>query len=171
VITVVLHGEPRGKGRPRSAMVRPRFGKSFIRVHTDEETEAYEKALKLTAKVAMGAGRRPLEGPLDVVVTAVMPIPNSWSRKKREAALAGQFRPTVSPDWDNFGKVTDALNKVVWLDDSQVVRGTVIKVYGERPLLRVEVKAADVSSAAGAGKVEQRGLTSPPHVDDDAGLA
>ena len=64
----------------------------------------------------------------------------SWSRRDQEAALAGGIRPTSKPDWDNHAKVTDALNGIVWHDDSQVVDGRSIKVYSDSPALRIEVR-------------------------------
>jgi Holliday junction resolvase RusA-like endonuclease len=85
-------------------------------------------------------GRTPVTGPLALTVVAMLAIPKSWSKKKQAAALAGQERPTARPDWDNFGKVTDALNGIVWVDDAQVVEAMVIKRYAERPCLRIEVE-------------------------------
>lgn len=61
------------------------------------------------------------ESPCTLVVTAVMPIPSSWSVKRTQEALAGQIKHTVKPDWDNLGKgISDALNDIAWKDDSQV---------------------------------------------------
>lgn len=48
--------------------------------------------------------------------------------------LDGKIRPTKKPDWDNIGKiVTDALNKIAYRDDSQVVACRVEKWYGPIP--------------------------------------
>lgn len=145
MIVITLRGEPQGKGRPRSRIAKGRDGNQFIAIYTPKETRTYEGALKLAARVAMGR-RPPIDGPLEIVITAVMPIPKSWSRKKRDAAMAGVVRPTTVPDWDNFGKVCDALNEVVWLDDKQVVDGRVVKRYGEEPMMRIEVKPLEVFS-------------------------
>jgi Holliday junction resolvase RusA-like endonuclease len=93
----------------------------------------------MTAKVAM-RGRRPLEGPLKVAVTAFLAVPASWSNKKRDAALAGIIWPVGRPDADNFQKAAwDSLNSIVWVDDSQVVDARIVKTYAERPSLRIEV--------------------------------
>ncbi len=54
------------------------------------------------------------------------------------------MRPTVKPDWDNLGKVTDALNGIVWEDDKQVVDGQVIKYYDREPRLEIVVKQIDI---------------------------
>ena len=85
-------------------------------------------------------GKQPLQGPLAVNVTALMPVPASWSNKKRDAALAGTIRPTGRPDCDNIFKVVDALNKIVWLDDAQIVEARAVKFYSESPALRIEVQ-------------------------------
>ncbi len=136
--TIVLYGEPMGKGRPRSRVAWTKQDRPFVAVYTPTETRKYETALAMAGKVAMG-NRPPLEGPLTIEIDAIFAVPQSWSQKRRDAALAGVVRPTGRPDLDNVYKMVDALNGVVWRDDSQVVQATVRKVYGERPMLFVEV--------------------------------
>lgn len=122
LIEITLPGVPQGKGRPRMT----RTGKPY----TPAKTRAYEAALKLAGRQAM-AGRAPLEGPLQVQVVALFPVPPSWTKRKQEEARRGAIRPTVTPDADNLGKAAcDALNKVVWVDDAQVVDLHVVKHYG-----------------------------------------
>ena len=121
--------------------MRPKNGAPFASFYMDAETRAFETALKWRAKAAMKS-LRPFEGPLSVRVTALMGVPKSWSNKKRDAALAGTIRPTGKPDWDNFAKMLDAFNEIVWIDDAQIVEGSVSKVYSETPALRVEVGPA-----------------------------
>ncbi|ABS68922.1 endodeoxyribonuclease RusA [Xanthobacter versatilis] len=128
-ITIILAGEPRGKGRPR-------FGNG--RSYTDEKTENYEAALRIAAMGAMGA-RRPIEGPVAVDIEARVPVPASWSQKKRLSALAGDVLPTTKPDIDNIVKTWDALNHVVFNDDRQIVQASVRKVYHEKPALIITV--------------------------------
>ena len=132
-VVIVLPGPPRGKGRPRFAM---RGGRPST--YTDEATRSYEGALRMAGSAAM-KGAAPIEGALRVIVCATFPVPASWSRAKREQALAGAVRPTGKPDADNLMKVIDALNEVVWRDDAQVVEAVVAKVYGRVPSLRIEV--------------------------------
>ena len=87
-------------------------------------------------------GNPPLEQPLHVRVTARFPVPQSWSKRKRELALAGSLVPAKKPDPDNLLKALDALNEVVWRDDAQIVRAEVVKTYSAMPALVVEVRAA-----------------------------
>jgi Holliday junction resolvase RusA-like endonuclease len=130
VLTFQVFGKPRGKKRPRFRHGRP--------VYTPAQTVNYETAMAWRAK-EVWKGREPLEGHLGLIVTAVFLIPKSWPKAKRAAAQAHQIRPTCKPDWDNIGKMTDALKGLVWKDDSQVVDSRVLKYYGLVPFLQVEV--------------------------------
>lgn len=105
---------------------------------TDQATRLFESRLKLAGIEAM-RGKEPLDEALSVTVDAFMPIPASWSRAKRQAALDLDLMPTGKPDWDNLAKVTDALNGVVWRDDAAIVRGVVTKFYSDRPRLEIAV--------------------------------
>lgn len=134
LLTFHLAGEPVGKGRPR-------FARATGRAFTPAATRSYESALRLAAQEAM-LGRPLFEGPLAVSVLAVFPIPQSWSKKRKLAALAGTVRPTVKPDSDNLLKVLDACNEVVWRDDSQITDSAIAKRYGERPQFVVRVAPA-----------------------------
>jgi Holliday junction resolvase RusA-like endonuclease len=108
-------------------------------MYTPAETRAYESALSLVARAAMRS-RQPLTGPLCVTVTASFPVPASWSQRQRTAAYAGTVLPTKKPDPDNILKIIDALNTIVWGDDSQIVDARVVKVYAVEPSLRIEVR-------------------------------
>ncbi|OES46197.1 hypothetical protein BA724_16375 [Domibacillus iocasae] len=79
-----------------------------------------------------------LEGPFQVTVIVYKPILKRFSKKKLAEVEAGTLRPVTKPDVDNYVKgIKDALNKVIWKDDSQVVDLNVSKFYSESP--RVEV--------------------------------
>lgn len=134
VVTIELAGAPRPKGRPRFSNAG-----QFVRVYTDAKTRTYEAELAKAGRVAMGA-RKPLDEPLSVVVTAFMPIPASFTKAKRAAALAFDLMPTGKPDGDNFLKAAlDALNEIVWRDDSIIISMTAIKCYSDRPRLEIKV--------------------------------
>jgi Holliday junction resolvase RusA-like endonuclease len=134
MIIIELAGVPIGKGRARAT-------RSGI-MYTPAATRRNEAALRYAAQQAMGA-RPPLEGALAVTLTATFPIPASWPRRKQQAALEGKLHHTGRPDFDNVGKSIDALNQVVWRDDAQIVRAEIIKQYGERPNMRIEIRDAD----------------------------
>lgn len=131
MIEIVLLGRPRAKGRPRFT----RDGHAF----TPAKTREYEGELKYAAQQVMG-DRPPLDGPLVLDIVTVVPVAASWPKRKQAAALAGDLLPTSKPDWDNYGKVVDALNLVVWVDDGQIVDGRVRKVFGAKPGMWITVR-------------------------------
>ena len=130
-VRIEVLGPPRGKGRPRFTA---RNG--FATAYPDKQTATYEAVLRHEAALAM-TGRQPLEGPLRLDVIAWLPIPASWWAKKRERAAAGLIWPTSrsAADLDNIIKGIDALNEVVWRDDSQIVYIHARKYYSTRPSL------------------------------------
>ncbi|KAA2237703.1 RusA family crossover junction endodeoxyribonuclease [Salinarimonas soli] len=140
-VTIRLAGEPKGKGRARSTLIKPKAKPAFISTYPDPDTAMYESHLKLAAQRVM-EGRPLLTGPLQVSVFAFMTIPASWSRKRQDMARRNELRPTKKPDWDNFAKILDALNKVVWDDDAQIVDGFVRKFFSDTPELVVTVEPA-----------------------------
>lgn len=82
---------------------------------------------------------------MDVKVYRPMPKSVSNSKKKKEKVENGLSRPTTKPDVDNYVKgVKDALNHLIYKDDSQVVDLKVSKFYSEEP--RVEVMIREVSA-------------------------
>lgn len=130
MITIIVPGVPVAKGRPRFTEVG--------RVFTPQQTENFENRVRLFANRAM-AGRPQMDGPVRVSVFATVPIPKSWSRKRKQAAVAYQILPESKPDGDNYLKCIDSLNNCVWRDDAQAIVSTVVKVYGHKPQLRIEV--------------------------------
>lgn len=136
-ITITLDGAPVGKGRPRARMVTPRGKPSFIHFYSEKATAEYEERLKAAAQRLMW-NLDVLEEPLGVTVDAYVPIPVSWPQRDRDAALAGRLCPG-KPDADNYLKIVDALNGVVWKDDSQIVRAVVTKYYSGQPRLVIAV--------------------------------
>lgn len=133
-IFIELCGTPQGKGRPR-------FARATGHAFTPAKTRAFEADLKFQAQEVM-AGRPPVDGPLECTVVALFPIPKSWSKKKQAAAMAGEIRPTTKPDVDNIMKAIDSFNQVVFVDDSQIVNASVMKLYSARPALQITIREA-----------------------------
>ncbi|MGO0309825.1 RusA family crossover junction endodeoxyribonuclease [Endozoicomonas acroporae] len=122
--SVLINTVPAGKGRPRFT----RRG----RCYTPEATKKAEQQAHYSGQQQRQGAL--MKGQIGVLVLAVFPVPVSWSKKKRSAALAGEIRPAVKPDFDNVAKLyCDALNGIVWEDDKQIVDGRCIKVYGQQP--------------------------------------
>ena len=133
-LIISIPGEMRGKGRPRFST---RGG--FARAYTDEKTENAETWVRCCAIDQIGMPC--LEGPLHVSIDIAVSIPGSWSKKKKAQALQRTVMPTGKPDCDNSTKLLfDALNKIVWKDDSQIVSLAVQKFYASEPTTSLTVR-------------------------------
>lgn len=129
-------GQPVGKGRPR---VSTRNG--IVRNYTPEKTRSYESTVAHEAHLAM-AGAPLFEGPVGVVITALMQSPAKPSKALREALALDRAWHTGRPDGDNIIKAAnDAMNGIVWRDDAQVARCSFAKKYAEIPGLHIYVEA------------------------------
>ena len=116
-ITFWVPGKPQGKARARST----KTGKHY----TPKQTVAYEKLVRACCPPC-----EKIEGPVRVAITAWFLIPKSWSKIKKLDAAMGYVLPTVKPDVDNIAKaICDALCKVTYQDDSQIVMLRVEKYY------------------------------------------
>lgn len=152
MITFFVPGVPVGKQRARSS-TRITTGangkaKAATRHYTPAETVNYEALVSWTAKKAFGS--LPLiTGPVDIELRIFLPVPASWSKRRRALALDGLVLPTVKPDVDNIEKaISDALNKVVWRDDAQVCDVVKRKRYSEQPGVMVRIKPIENAEAA-----------------------
>ena len=141
-VSFIVPGHPFGKQTSKST-------KHGRRHYTPQETVRYENLVMMQAMQAM-QGRPPVDIDVGLMFVAVFPVPDSWSAKKRAAALAGDIRPTKKPDLSNIQKaLEDGMNAVVFKDDSQITEsGGSKKIYGETPCVKVCVydrKAFDIS--------------------------
>ncbi len=129
----VVPGPPQPKERARPGL------KGF---YTPKKTSAYEKAV-WTAYLWAAARTllpcmRDYTGCVRLDVMAFFQWPKSTPLYKR--ALGWLWRPKT-PDWDNVGKIiSDALNKIAYKDDGQIVDGRVRKRECDTPhaMIRLE---------------------------------
>lgn len=78
---------------------------------------------------------------LEIHIVSYKQIPKSKPKKFIKAALEGLLRPITKPDTDNIAKnIKDALNKIAYYDDSQIVREVIDKCYSDTPRVEIEIK-------------------------------
>ena len=100
-----------------------RFRKSGGSYQPKDVTE-YRSLVALFASEAYPG--EPLEGPIDVAVTAWFDKPQSWSKKRKDAAVYH----VSAPDPDNLAKaILDGIKGVLIRDDKQVAKLEVSKRY------------------------------------------
>lgn len=138
-VTLIISGAPVAKGRPKFA----RQG-NFIRAYTPDKTRRYEELVSSLARKLM-TNKPPFEGPIKVLATAYMPIPQ-MSIKKTADAIAGYILPSKKPDIDNLAKAAlDACNGIIWHDDAQICSLLVKKRYALEPRLEIQVKPEETT--------------------------
>ena len=110
MIKFFITGEPVAQGRPRFTS-KDRNGDPlpFVRTYDPAKSKNWKETIAWEAK---SRGFTSLEGPLRMVLTFRLRKPKSVKRKW----------PTVKPDLSNMEKgIEDALNKICYKDDSQIV--------------------------------------------------
>ena len=134
-ISFVIPGEPQAKQRPRW---------SSHGIYTPKETVNYEMYIKEIFVISYPDFTL-LEGPLMIQITAWLMIPKSTSKKKTKLMIERIIRPTKKPDWENVAKsVCDALEKLAYKNDSQIVTAIFHKFYSVQPRLEVEISGAQI---------------------------
>ena len=119
---------PRGQARPRHATVA-----GHHRAYKSD-AQALDEAT-LQALMAPYVPEEPLDCPLSLLVEVFIPIPKSFSKKHKEAALNGYLWPSRKPDASNVLKhIEDVMQSMRFFeDDKQLCNVVVWKKYGERP--------------------------------------
>jgi len=118
----------------------------------------------------------PLDGPLAITAQFGIARPKGHFGTGRNAgklrASAPRY-PTGRPDASKLWRAAeDALTKILWRDDAQIVWQTVTKNYSDRPGLRLEVQKLDNANPAGdpgGGHCGRAAATSPAAGGDGKG--
>lgn len=135
-VNFTIYGEPKGKGRPR-------FNTKTGHAITPKDTVNYETLVHMEYLNQCGNAKFPDDAMLDMRIKAYYPIPKSKSKKQQNLMREGIARPIKKPDMDNCIKIiADALNKIAYRDDTQIVDCQVRKFYSDNP--RVEVRILDI---------------------------
>lgn len=138
MITFTVHGEARGQGRPRAAI---RGGHATV--YEKAEDKSYKGLIQFSALKALREQGLPFPIAPDGQGISVMLFihklpPKSFPKKKTEAALAGEIMPCTKPDADNVAKIfLDAMNRVVYRDDSAITELIVTKSYSTQEDVQV----------------------------------
>lgn len=110
-------------------------------VYTPSDTKAYEQAIRHAWSAEHAA--QGFSGAVAVVLQFIFARPKSHY-------LRGALRPTAPahflqvPDLDNVEKaVLDALNKVAYVDDKQIIGKVTLKTWGPENLIRLTVMEVD----------------------------
>lgn len=129
-MTFEIMGAPIPAARPRVCRYGTFNPKAKEQIKTGIEIKAQANIKKITGL--------PLEDPISLHVRFYMPIPKSYSKKKKDL-LKGQ--PHIRrPDADNLLIfLMNSMNGIIFKDDSQVYDLTVTKNYSENPRTELSI--------------------------------
>ncbi len=137
-LKLTIPGEPMAV----QSMKVARAGK-FIRKYQPKAVVNWKAYIRTYIATTLPDGWEPLRGALFVKYTFVFPILKSASKRTKEAIRCGEkvykaTRPDLS---DNLKKgLNDALNGLVWNDDSQIAKEKAEKIYGDVPRIEIVVR-------------------------------
>jgi Holliday junction resolvase RusA-like endonuclease len=144
-IHIIVPGEPVAQGRPRFST---RAG--HTKVYDPPKSRGYKDYIRTIASSYKRADM--LAGPVMMRVDIYRGIPKSWTLKKQKQAEDGIIKPTLKPDVDNYVKaIKDALNGIVYVDDSQVTCLIISKYYATEPRVEIRVEVDEIATASERG--------------------
>ena len=132
-MTFVVAGEAVPQGRPR-----------FMRnghAYDPQKSRDYKEQVAFAASWAMRGQSAFQKGtPLKCAITIWHKTPARFTKEQKKMVENETLRPTSKPDVDNIAKsITDAMNGIVYADDSQIVELICEKYYAVEPKVMVKV--------------------------------
>lgn len=135
MVSFTIPGNPVAQGRPRAARRGNR-----IMMYDPKPSKDYKEYVAKIAKEY--APEEPTEAALGVQMKIYREIPKSTTKKDRKLINEGLKRPVVRPDTDNYTKaILDALNGIIYKDDSQIVDLKASKYYSDDPRVEIKIEA------------------------------
>lgn len=144
LISFTVYGEPVPWKRTRAKTHKvkdKKSGKEKTTVHFFEDKKVSEYKEKVIQAYRESGGRYfDKDVPLIVDIDLYMGVPKSLSHNK-QIDLIADHRPTKRPDLDNLYKgITDALNRVAYYDDSQIISTCTAKYWSGEPRAEIVIK-------------------------------
>lgn len=131
---ITIPGLPVSQARPRFARLP-----NGVRTYNTPEVTNYRALVQMCAAQAEGKPKKPWDCPLAMSIHVFVPRPKS--RPKRE-----QF-PDRKPDLDNLAKLLcDALEGIIYTNDSRVITLLTQKSYDANPRVTVDIAPVEVTS-------------------------
>lgn len=143
MIVFTIPGDPIAQGRPRAY----RQGKQ-IKMYDPKESKDYKRFVELIAK--QHAPKKLLEGAIKANIHFYRPIPKRTSKKDRALISEGNKHPVTKPDTSNYVKgIEDALNGIIYKDDSQITQLSAGKSYSDNPRVEIEIQEINLLEVGG----------------------
>ena len=132
---ITIYGDPKAQKRPRFA----RRGK-FVTTYDPSKLQKDN----FICQIIKHKPEQPLDCPLILTCRYYLPIPKSFSKRKK-LRLSRERTPHVKrPDLDNLDKfIMDCMNSIFYNDDSQIYFKQSIKLYSNIPRTEIELEGIE----------------------------
>lgn len=128
-----IPGKIIGKGRPR-------LNSYTGAVYTPTRTKDYENLVMQYFMIKYPKFKQ-LEGRVSVEIVANFEVPKSTKKQDKILMLENKINPIKKPDIDNIVKIIlDAMNEIVFKDDTQITKLNVEKKYSETESVFVKIE-------------------------------
>jgi len=115
---------------------------SKYRFYKPKKVNDYKKYIQLEVQQYMRKhALKCSQEPIYMILWIGLPVPTSWSKKRREMALKGEIKHKTKPDGENFAiLIKNALQNIVYKNDSQICVYYEKKFYVEHPYVKITIK-------------------------------
>jgi Holliday junction resolvase RusA-like endonuclease len=132
VLDLIYYGEPKAQARARHSTL----GNFFY-----DPSSSLKAWLVEQITTQLPKNFRLVEGDIEMRCVFYKGMPKSLPKKTKVLMELGLIKPTSKPDVDNYIKlVQDALNKVLYSDDSQIVCLHAEKFFSVKPRAKIQLK-------------------------------
>jgi crossover junction endodeoxyribonuclease RusA len=141
-IQFFVAGHAKSSGSKR-AFVNPKTGKMIVTAANPKQKQ-WQEAVKWMA-MQIWERRIPWDGPIALELAFIRPRPKAHFGTGNKGATLKDFaataQPTTKPDSLKLARaVEDALSGIIYIDDSQIVRHEISKVFGDKPGVAIIVR-------------------------------
>ena len=141
VYKFTILGEPKPKQSARFRAIK--MGeKTFMKSYQKKEVLENEANIAFDIKSQLPPDFIPFDCPIGIKAIFYFPIPSNFSKKKMRELDEGKvfFKPTKPDLQDNLMKgLCDAMNKIVFIDDSRICEVRSRKVFSRKPRIEFEI--------------------------------
>ena len=163
--TFFVPGKPEPQSRPRFSVRKDRYGRATgVNARDTEQAKAYKvKVYTYALDAFKKGGKVMLNGPLELNLIVWREVPKSYTKKQRQAIHDGMLFPTQKPDLDNYIKAAldgvglKDLPKIIFGDDSQVVKISAQKRFSESGQLGMAVQIKELMPTVARGNLNFEG--------------
>lgn len=158
-IEITFDIEPMAIQSDKSGIIKSKkTGKMFVHHYQPKKNNDFKFAIKTIAKSKLPKDFIPFDCPVAIDVQFVFPITSDLRKHERDAIAIGNIvYKDKKPDLDNLRKgFCDALNEIIWTDDSKVCDVHSIKRYGIKPC--IILKAKHISSIENSFVIDDKDL-------------